>query len=97
MEFWRSVLRNYFVTGNTSFSVQFRSGLGLTTLKVTEISYVRQQFWEIIYNNKLGSHGPALGCVARCPPGLELSEADSSAILIVASPPIPIYHAASGS
>ena len=53
MEFWRSVLRNYSVTGNTSFSVQFRPGLGLTTLKVTEISYVRQQFWEIIHNNKL--------------------------------------------
>ena len=53
MEFWLSVLGNYFVTGNTSFSVQFGPGLGLTTLKVTEISYVRQQFWEIIHNNKL--------------------------------------------
>ena len=53
MEFWQSVLGNYFVTGNTSFSVQFGPGSGLTTPKVTEIFYVRQQFWEIIHNNKL--------------------------------------------
>ena len=53
MVFWPSVLRNYVVTGNTSFSVQFDPVSRLTTPKVTEISYVRQQFWEIIHNNKL--------------------------------------------
>ena len=53
MEFWPSVLGNYFVTGNTSFSVQFGPGLGLTAPKVIEIFYVRQQFWEIIHINKL--------------------------------------------
>ena len=53
MEFWPSVLGNYIVTGNTSFSVQFGRGSRATTPKVTEIFYVRQQFWEIIHNNKL--------------------------------------------
>ena len=53
MVFWPSVLGNYVVTGNTSFSVQFDPVSWLTTPKVTEISYVRQQFWEIIHNNKL--------------------------------------------
>ena len=53
MGFWPSVLRNYIVTGNTSFSVQFDPVLRTATSKLTEVSYVRQQFWKIIHSNEL--------------------------------------------